>query len=192
MIIKPIFIIEHLEPKLYEWCIIEYGSISEITGKNQLWFTNIKEKNAGKLRKYGKVITKSVKTLNLKNSCILDPDARKTLTQKIAKKFNYFILGGILGDHPPQKRTKKELTRFIKNAKSYNIGKSQFSTDNAVFVVNEILKGKFLSRMKFKNDIEIKINDIESVILPYSYPVIDGKPLISERLIRYIKNKKSF
>ena len=37
-----IYVIEHLEPKLWEWCEIEYESISKIVGKENLWFTNIK------------------------------------------------------------------------------------------------------------------------------------------------------
>ncbi len=35
------FIIEHLEPELYPWCLIEYKHISKIVGKNNLIYTNI-------------------------------------------------------------------------------------------------------------------------------------------------------
>ncbi len=188
---KKIFIIEHLEPKLWNWCIIEYKNVSKTVGKTNLIFTNIK-KDSNKLKKYGKVISKSVSKLSLKNICILDPESNKTLTPKKAKKYDYFVFGGILGDYPPRKRTKGELTKLIKKAESYNIGKKQMSTDNAVAVVKEILEGKTLNQLKFKDILEIKINKIETVELPYRYLIKNNKPFISKELIKFIKNKRSF
>jgi len=190
----PIYIIEHLEPKIWPWCLIEYGHISKIVGKNNLWFTNIKtvNKTAKELSKYGKIINKSVSELHLINPCILDPEAKRTLNPKEAKKFRYFIFGGILGDYPPKKRTKKELTQFIRNPKTRNIGKQQMSTDNAVCTVKQIVSGKDLKDLKFKNKIEIRINKIESIILPYKYNLIKEKPLISQDLVAFLKRKKGF
>ena len=186
-----IYIIEHLEPELYQWCLIEYKSISKIVGKQNLWFTNIKEKEKSRLKNLGKVFTKSVKSLNLKDACILDPEASKVLTLKDSKQFKYFIFGGILGDYPPRKRTKEELTPFLKG-KTRNIGREQFSTDNAVYVVKQITSGIALKRMKFQNELEIKINKIESILLPYSYPLIKNKPKISNELVQFLKKKKIF
>ncbi|MEM4271807.1 MAG: SAM-dependent methyltransferase [Candidatus Pacearchaeota archaeon] len=190
----PIYIIEHLEPKLWPWCMIEYKSISKIVGKNNLWFTNIKQsgKQAKELSKYGRVVKKSVSDLDLKNSCVFDPEAKKILTPKEAKSFNYFIFGGILGDYPPRKRTFFELTKKLKSKNNKiatrNIGKKQFSTDNAVYVVKQIINGKNLKDLKFKEKITIKLNKIESVDLPYLYPLIKGKPRVSKELIYYLKH----
>ena len=183
---KPAFIIEHLEPKLWLWCLIEYKQISKIVGKNHLIFTNIKKSDVKKLGKYGKIIAKSVKELSLPNSCVLDPEAKKLLSTKEAKKFEYFIFGGILGDNPPKKRTKSELTKFIKNPEARNIGKEQFSTNSAVYVVKQIIEGKELSKIPFQDSVEIKLNKTESVILPYKYPLINGKPNIPKELIKYL------
>lgn len=190
----PAYIIEHLEPSVYPWCLIEYKNISRIVGKDNLWFTNIKRKskNSEELKKFGKVIKESVTKLNLKNSCILDPEARATLTPKEAKSFDYFIFGGILGDYPPRKRTTPELTSKIKGAEARNIGKAQFSTDNAVLVTKEIVDGKDFKDMKFQDTLTIKINDVESIDLPYSYPITNGKPQISEELIKFLRKKKGF
>ncbi|OIO80482.1 hypothetical protein AUJ84_03405 [Candidatus Pacearchaeota archaeon CG1_02_32_132] len=189
---KHIFIIEHLEPKLWPWCIIEYKSISGIVGKSNLWFTNIDKRDIKKLSKYGKVFSESIKDMNLENACVLDPDSEVLLSPQNSKKFQHFIFGGILGDNPPKKRTSPELTRFIKNAETRNIGKEQFSTDNAVYVVHEIHNGKKFSDIKFKDTIEIGINKIESVILPYRYPMINKKPRISKELITYLKKHPGF
>lgn len=130
--------------------------------------------------------------MDLEDVCILDPDAKHTLNPKEAKKFKYFIIGGILGDYPPKKRTKVELTKKLKHAEARNIGKKQFSTDNAVYVLKQIISGKKLNEMKFQNKISVKINKIESIDLPYYYPLIKGKPRISKALVSYLKNKKEF
>jgi len=186
-----IYIIEHLEPKVWPWCLIEYKNISKIVGRKNLWFTNIKRKNK-ELEKIGKVFKNSVAELDLKNSCILDPNASKTLDPKGAKSFDYFIFGGILGDYPPKKRTTPELTRRIKKANARNIGKKQFSTDNAVLVTKGIVDGKPINKMKFIDTLTIKINDIESIDLPYRYPIVKGKPQISKELVNFLKKKKTF
>lgn len=188
---KPIFIIEHLEPKLWPWCQIEYKSISKITGKNNVWFTNC---NSSKMKPYGKVISKPLSKLdlNLTKACILDPLAPKTLTPKEASNFEYFIIGGILGEEKLNGRTKKELTELFPEVETRNIGKGQFSTDNAVYVTHQIAEGTPFNKMKFQDTLEIHFNKIESVILPYRYPLIRGKARISPELIQYLKDKKGF
>lgn len=186
-----VFVIEHLEPELWPWCVIEYKQISNIVEKKNLWFTNVKKKDKIKLSNLGKVFSESVKDLKLKDCCVLDPDADKTLTSADDGKFKYFIFGGILGDYLPKKRTREELSRFLSSAEKRNIGKEQLSTDNAVYVVHEILRGKKLSEMKFQDELEIKINDAESVVLPFRYPLVGGKARISKELVEFIKKKKA-
>lgn len=191
---RPIVIIEHLEPKLWPWCLIEYESLSKAVGKSNVWFTNISKKDSRKLARFGKVFHQSVRKLNLdlSKACVLDPYASQTLNPKEAQTFQYFIFGGILGDEKLNGRTKRELTHFIAKAHKRNIGREQFSTDNAVYVTNEIVKGTPLVKMKFHDTLELQLNDIESVILPYRYPIVKGKPRISSKLITYLKNKKEF
>jgi ribosome biogenesis SPOUT family RNA methylase Rps3 len=193
-IMKQIYIIEHLEPKLFPWCMIEYKHISKTVGKSSLWFTNInpKDKNAKALEQLGKVINQSVRDLKLDSVCILDPDASQQLTPKDSKQFKYFIFGGILGDYPPKKRTKAELTQFLPGKEKRNIGKKQFSTDNAVYVTWKIANGESMKMMKFKNKFELPINKVETIILPYLYPIVNGKHRISDELIAFLKNKKEF
>ena len=184
---KQIFIIEHLEPKMWEWCVIEYKNISKIVGEENLWFTNVPRRDFLKIRKFGKVFEESVRDMKIENACLLDMENDKELLPKEAREFSYFIFGGILGDNPPRKRTFEELTRFMKDVCVRNIGKSQFSTDSAVFVVREICSGKKLKEIKFVDEIEVNINKIESTSLPYKYPLKNGKPIISKELIRYLK-----
>lgn len=186
------FIVEHLEDKLYEWCLIEYKHISKIVGKNNLIFTNIKNpQDVSKLINIGRVKIDSVTKLNLKNACLLDPKATKTLQPK--EKFDYYIFGGILGDFPEQGRTEKYLTSKLKNVETRNLGKKQMSTDTAVLVTKLITKGKSLQNISFIDNPSIIIKKgkfQEEINLPYRYMSKNNKPLISEKLIKYLKNKK--
>jgi len=197
---KQIYIIEHLEPELFPWCIYEYEHISELVGKENLWITNItNKKDSAKLNKIGKIFSERVWDLDIDFSkvCILDPEANSTLSSEDSSLFEYFIFGGILGDYPPRKRTKEELSKFIPDCEKRDIGKEQMSTDNAVFTVFQIVHGKNFSDLKFKDGISVEINDFESIDLPYRYNIIKEKfgsevPFISEKVIEYLKNKRGF
>ena len=183
----PVFVIEHLEPKLYKWSLLEYSHISKKVGKRNVLFTNTRSK---KLKTLGKVDKKPVAKLKLKKACVLDPAALQKLTPAKAKKFEYFIFGGILGDHPPRGRTKKLREQLPYPA--FNLGKEQFSTDTAVLVTQKIIQGKKLSQLKFQQGAVIKIAEGEEVILPYKYLVENGKPVITSALKKMLKEQKSF
>ena len=73
-----------------------------------------------------------------------------------------------------------------------NIGKNQFSTDNAVFVVSEIVRGKDFNKMKFQDTFILKFGKFLQMELPYSYPLVGGKVLISKKLVSYLRKKKDF
>ncbi|MFH1054039.1 MAG: SAM-dependent methyltransferase [Candidatus Woesearchaeota archaeon] len=188
------YIIEHMEPKLFRWCIIEYKHISKAVGKNNLIFTNIKRSDTKKLSDYGKVFNKSISSvqsgLKIENACLLDQSAKDELSPDDCKKFKCLIFGGILGDFPRKKRTKK-LSEMVRCEKR-NLGKKQFSTDNAVLVAKLIKEGKTLKTIPFQEKIEISLKKGESVIFPFRYVLIKGKPFISAELIRYLQKKKGF
>ena len=127
---------------------------------------------------------KSVSELNLKEICILDPESDKLLETSDKDRFQYFIFGGILGDYPPRKRTKDELTDKFPVCETRNIGKEQMSTDNAVFTVKQILDGKKFSELDFKDNVRIEINEFESLDLPYRYNLVKGKLFMSKKLFK--------
>ncbi len=190
------FIIEHLEPKLYDWCLIEYEHISKIVGKNNLIFTNVNnKKEPNKLKKYGVIYNKSISELNLNNLCILSQYSKKTLKSTDKNNFEYFVFGGILGDNPAKKRT-NILINKLKHSKvkfqTRNLGSKQMPTDTAVFVAKKILDGKKLSDFKFVDELEIEINENESVVLPFRYVVDNNKVIINEKLVEYLRRRKEF
>ena len=189
------FIIEHLEQELYEWYLIEYEHISKIVGKRNLIFTNIKNKYTNKLKKYGKVYKKSIAELNFKSICVLNQYSKKTLITKDKNKFKYLVFGGILGDNPAKKRTNQIIRQLKKQKIKFgmrNLGNKQMPTDVAVYVSKKILDGSKLSDLKFIDEVEIEINENESIILPFRYVVDNNRLVINEKLVEYLKKRKEF
>lgn len=191
-----IFVIEHLEKELYDWCLIEYEHISGIVGKKNLVFTNIKnKKEQNKLKRCGSVYSKNVSGLKLRNICVLSQYSKKTLASEDKNKFRYFVFGGILGDSPEKMRT-QQLTNKLKQSKTRfetrSLGSKQMPTDVAVYVTKKILDGETLSRFKFVDELEIEINKNESVTLPFRYAVDNNKLTVSEKLVEYLRARKGF
>ncbi len=186
---KTKYVIAHLEPRLWKWCQIEYSHISKIAGKENVIFTNIKERDIKKLNGLGTVYTKSLEQLGLKNICVLDPLAKKTLSKD--DSFDYLVFGGILGDEPMQGRTEKELSSRM-SAQTRNLGKEQMPTDTAVYVAKHIVDGGSLSDLKFQDEIEIQIKEGESIVLPFRYVLRGRKPLLPDGLPEFLKKRRSF
>lgn len=182
---QPRFVVEHLEKDLYSWCVLEYKHIFAFA--NDVLFTNI-TKNVKKMA--GLPVSKdSISSLNLANCCILDPGAEKTLQP--GENFNTFVFGGILGNSPSEGRTNSFLTSKL-NFVSRNIGKDQFSTDNAVMVVKKIIEGTSLEQLQFVQGIEVVLRESESVLLPYKYLLVDGKPLLAPGIHDLLRRQKGF
>ena len=178
-------IIEHLEPRLWKWSLVEYRHISRIVGKENLVFTNIKTpKSIEKLSVLGKVFSQSVRELKLGNACILDPSADRVL--KNEDNFDYLVFGGILGDFPRKRRTKKQISDRV-GFPVRNLGKCQMSTDTAVYVAWKIIQGMPLEKIKFKKRLVIKIREGEEIILPYKFAVEDNHIVLAEGYIDLIK-----
>ncbi len=186
------FIIEHLDGRLYSWSLLEYTHCSKIVGKNNLLFTNVKGNTAFQnLKELGDVEKRSVKELGLAKVCILDPLAEKTLSLDDKNKFDYFIFGGILGNYPPDKRTKSKLSNHIVCEKR-NIGNVQMSTNTAVYVCHKILSGMKFEDFTFIDELVIPIDDGEEVQLPFRYVVENGKTVLADGFIDFLKNRKGF
>jgi ribosome biogenesis SPOUT family RNA methylase Rps3 len=186
------YIIEHLDPELFDWCFLEYSHISEIVGKENLIFTNIKKaEDKIKLKALGTVEEKSVKELHLQKMCVLDPDASNTLAPEDATQFDYLLFGGILGNWPPEKRTKKELSSKI-NSQTRNLGTEQMSTNTAVYVAKKIIDGKRFSEFEFIEELTIPIEEGEEIILPFRFVIENSKPVLAKGYIEFVKKSEMF
>lgn len=185
------YVIEHMDKRMYKWCVLEYKHISDTVGAKNLVFTNVKN-GSSKIRGFGKIREESVKSLNLKNALVLDPFAKKTLTTKDCEKYDYLIFGGVLGDHPMKKRTKKEITDKLPYP-ARNLGRKQMSTNTAVLVSKMIADKKKFEDIRFKDTIKIRVGKYQECILPYRY-VIDEKNeiIMPDGFMDFLKKRKSF
>ncbi len=187
----PTYIIEHLDTELYKWSFLEYKHISEIVGKKNLLFTNIKNPDEQKkLKRIGKVEMKSLKEITFRKTCILDPDASKTLEPKDKKEFDYLIFGGILGNDPPEQRTQKAFTGM--QSERRNLGNKQMSTNTAVYVAKKIMDGKPFSAFEFIDELVIPIDNGEEIILPFRFVVENGKPILAKGYVEFVKKYDVF
>ena len=127
--------------------------------------------------------------------CVLNQYAKDTLTAEDKHKFQYFVFGGILGDKPAKNRT-NFLIRELKNSsikfEERNLGAAQMPTDNAVYAAKKILGGKKLDELKFIDEVDIEINENESVTLPFRYVIDNNTLVISEKLVEYLRKRKEF
>lgn len=188
------YIIEHLEPELYEWCLLEYRHISEIVGKEHLLFTNVKKaEDQRKLKELGNVEKRNVKELGLPTveMCLLEPLAGSALTHyDCQNQFRYLIFGGILGDDPPQGRTQKAFAGLDCNKR--NLGDKQMSTDTAVLVAKKIADGIQFADIEFVDELVIPVAKGEEIILPYRFVVENGKPVLANGYIDFVKKQEMF
>lgn len=184
-----LFVIEHLEPKLSKWLYIEYSHAAQVVGRNRLLITNVKsEYEFCKLSKIARVERKRAGELfEQENLIVLDPRAKNKLTPADFRNKKAIIIGGILGGESPLGRTRELLTRSLTLASKRNIGKHQFPIDGAVYVAKQVSKGIPLHEVPIQCELEIQISKSHSVILPYAYPLVNSKPLISRKLITYLK-----
>jgi ribosome biogenesis SPOUT family RNA methylase Rps3 len=188
--IIPKIIIEHCEPVLSRWLWIEYKHTSEIVGKENLSFTNVKnEKERNILNTIGTVYEKSIIEMHELHPkiIILDPKASETLTQQEATS-SILVIGGILGSSPPKRRTWKLITSKIPNVKARNLGRIQLPIDISAFISLKIASGIPLQNIKIKRGINIKISKNHIIRLPFGYPIINNKIFISPELIKYLKH----
>jgi ribosome biogenesis SPOUT family RNA methylase Rps3 len=68
-----------------------------------------------------------------------------------------------------------------------NLGRIQLSIDSAVVVCRLIALGMKLEKIKLSAELEIQHDDGHSTILPYGYPVLDGKVVFTPGLKEYLR-----
>lgn len=188
-------VVEHLEPVLSPWLWLEYAHVSRLVGRDNILFTNVaSEGERARLRALGYVSEKSVKDLLPEEELIvLDPQAEEELTPEDCRKHAYVVVGGIMGDHPPRGRTKLLLTSRLEKSAARNLGAKQLSIDGAVYVAREVcLKGRRLSGIELVEGVTLKLEGplgSFEVVLPFAYPLVRGRPLITPGLKEYLSRR---
>ena len=183
---QTIMVIEHCEPALSEWLMLEYTHAAKLW-PGKIIFTRVNDKKtANSLKKLGRVEKQKAKDLFRGKKCIvLDPQSKKTLRTRDFSNLDAIIVGGILGYEKPRGRTKK----LISNKSGFetrSIGKIQLTIDGAVFVTKAISLGLKLKDIEIAREIEIIHDSVHSTILPFGYPVINDTPIITPGLVEYL------
>lgn len=179
-------IIEHCEPTLSDWLLLEYKHSAKLWD-GELIFTRVTEKNTAHFLKPLGIIEreKATEICSGKQCIVLDPQAKKQLTPQDCTASDAIIIGGLLGYEKPQGRTKK----LISDTSEFpvrHLGKLQLSIDGAVFVAKAISLGLHLKDIEIAREIEIVHDTVHSTILPFGYPIINNKPVITPGLVDYL------
>jgi len=181
-------IVENLE-KYSEWLMLEYRHCASLW--ENILFTNVKDERMKTfLSGFADVKSKSVTELNEK-LIVLDPLAKKTLITSDFNNADGVVVGGILGYDKPKGRTKKLISDKSdkKTAVIRNLGKKQMPIDIAAFVAKMIYLGEKIENIELTDQLEIKFDDEYSVVLPYAYPVINSKVIVTPGLVEYLRHK---
>ena len=183
---QPILAIEHCEPTVSEWLLLEYKHCAKLW-KDKLIFTRVTDKKTAQiLQKLGTIEKKPAKDVFSKKKCIiLDPQAKKALTTHDCANYDVLIVGGLLGYEKPRGRTKK-LISDKSSFETRNLGPLQLSIDGTVFVIKAISLGMKLKEIEIAKEIEIVHDSVHSTILPFGYPILENKPVITPGLVEYL------
>lgn len=191
-------IVENLEESISKWLYIEYKNLARLVGKENVLFTNIKGEYEYRCMKKitDNVFKESISSLTFKESrlIVLDPDACEPLKTTDFTGDTIVLIGGIMGDFPPKHRTRLEISSKIKNENFKevilrNLGSGQFPIDMAGLVALMVFNGTELEKIDIIYGLEIEVGKNNSIYLPYAYPLIEGKPAISEEEIEYLKKR---
>jgi len=169
-----IVVVEHLEPCLNKWILAEYSYVAK-TFPGRVWFTNVK-RGGSALRRLGAVFREScVELLRNRKVVVLDPQAEKPLSRRDVIEAEFVVIGGIMGSHPPEGRTRKFVTERMPWAEARNLGKDQLTIAGAALVLKLVEEGIELGRIRFVKGLRIEKElgkGVRHVIeLPYAFPL---------------------
>lgn len=198
------YIIEHMEEGFSEWVILEYAQILRDVGSDNLLLSlpaGTQEKDIPpKLKEMGlkwsskglAEITEGIpgwEPLRDGRVCLLDPRAAKDLQPEDVDRFDYFVFGGILGDHPPRDRTTELNRAYPGLLVGRRLGDKQMTTDTAIRTTQIIVKDqeKF-EDIKFIDYPEFRFSKKEATEMPFRYVLDqDGNPILPEGMLALIK-----
>lgn len=194
-----------MEQGFSEWVTLEYAQIIRDLGAENLILSSLPKGTEKKdipqvllnmkLRWTTKDLNhltdefKDLQPLEKGRVCLLDPRATQDLVPAEADKFDYFVFGGILGDHPPRDRTTELKLAYPELIVGRRLGDKQMTTDTAIRTTQIIIeKRKNFEDIKFIDYPEFRFNKNEATEMPFRY-VLDtqGKPILPDGMLDLIK-----
>lgn len=199
------YIIEHMEQDFSQWVTLEYAQIIRDIGAENLILSSLPEGTTEseipeKLLHMGlrwttkdlNHLTEEFKDLQpLQNGrvCLLDPRADQDLQPAETEQFDYFVFGGILGDHPPRDRTTEIKVAYPDLVVGRRLGDKQMTTDTAIRTTQQIIeKGKKFQDIHFIDYPEFRFSKNEATEMPFRY-ILDAQnnPILPEGMLALIK-----
>ncbi len=189
-----VIVIDNMEAYTSMWLAAEYGEASRVAEEHgiNLYITGlIPGELESILAKRGiKILREAESLCNRPDAVLLDMRASKTLDPLEALGVSCFIIGGIMGDHPPRGRTILLYHKYPYAAKR-NLGRLQLSVDGTVKVLTKILSGTPVSEVEIMYPVKLTVNSpmgLVEIELPFAYPVERGKPWIPEEVVKLLKS----
>ncbi|ODQ63995.1 DUF431-domain-containing protein [Nadsonia fulvescens var. elongata DSM 6958] len=194
------YIIEHMESEFSEWVRLEYLAIQKDVGLENFYLSSLpagttdadipKSLIDNKIQWTTCEVTKFAEKypgFDYSRVCLLDPSADQDICPEDTDKFDFFLFGGILGDHPPRDRT-GELRKY--GFPGRRLGKMQMTTDTAVRVTQLVVEGQNkLDGINYIDYPEFRFNKMESTEMPFRYVLdAEGKPILPEGMLDLIKH----
>lgn len=151
------YVVEHMEEGIFPWVLLEYLAVSrDVGGRENFFLTSMKqslydslpqelvandEHEAAATMTTNEVIAipEVAEAAKLGRVCLLDPGAAEELEPADGDQFDWYVFGGILGDHPPRDRT-AELRRYGFTGR--RLGPVQMTTDTAIRVTKMVVENK--------------------------------------------------
>lgn len=199
------YIIEHMEQGFSSWVTLEYAQIIRDIGKENLILSSLPEGTTAKdiptelldlgLQWTTKTLDKipeefaDLPPLQTNKVCLLDPKVESDLVPEDAEKYDYFVFGGILGDHPPRDRTSELMKMYPNLLVGKRLGSKQMTTDTAIRTTQLIIeKQTKFEDIKFIDYPEFRFNKNEATEMPFRYILNnENKPILPEGMLELIK-----
>lgn len=202
----PDLVIEHLEEDFFDWCKFEYERIAKFIRPHNstLHITNFTHHFAGENVKCYKEECMAV--FPRERVCLLDSEATQVLSPKDAQNFDYFLLGGILGNVDDFDFDRTSVLRE-QGYERRSLGSMQMTTDTAAMVTSLIVHGgknfedlEFVDRPEFPvnsgcGDVEgdLKQKSQEMLVMNFRYlKKEDGSADIDPNILELAMNDREF
>lgn len=204
---------EHMEESLSLWATegtsiyimhtVEYKAATKHIGAHNVIFTNFPFHEFASSLGVQAFDQKISELFSLDRVCLLDSEAEHTLSPADSENFDYFLIGGILGNGTSiyiillVDEFDADRTRFLreKGFSRRKMGNMQMTMDTAAIVCSKIVNEKInFWEIKFVDRPTIHINKFERVKMNFRYLLDEktNKPVISEQVLQIIKNTDDF
>lgn len=192
---KTLLIVDNWEKFLSPWLLSEYSFVADLF-RGDVVFTNVTSEGMLQvLNTLAKATPKNLREflevtgIPVGKVIILDPTADEELRPEDLKGVEAVVIGGIMGDHPPKKRTRELITSKLTEAKARNLGREQLTIAGAAYVLKKICEGLTIREVDMRFGLTIRLTILNSdveVFLPYAFPYEGGKPVLPNEYLKVV------